>query len=64
MIENPLDGSMVLETLAERGQLEEFYEAVDSDNFAQARALLKEADVDEETIAWVLSEMENQDGDN
>ncbi len=64
MIESPLDGSMVLESLAERGLLEDFYEAVDSDNFSQAKNLLKEADLDDETIAWVLSEMENQDGDN
>jgi iron uptake system EfeUOB component EfeO/EfeM len=57
MDEQDFEGSLVLEKLAEIGKVDEFFEAVDSDDFAKAKALMRRAKVDEETIAAVLKEM-------
>lgn len=57
MNESILEGSMVLEKLAEHDLVDEFYEAVDADNFGKASALMKKAGVDLETINAVLKEM-------
>ena len=52
-----LEGSEVLEKLAEVGKVQEFYDAVDKDDFHAVEGLLEFANVDEDTIAWVLKEM-------
>jgi hypothetical protein len=57
MDENDFEGSAVLEKLAGIGAVDAFYEAVDSDDFAKARALMKKAGVDDETAALVLRQM-------
>jgi hypothetical protein len=57
MTDKDLEGSEVLERLAEAGLLDAFYEAVDSDDLGRAKALLKQAGVDATTIARVLREM-------
>ncbi|MBY0472577.1 hypothetical protein K2X30_15540 [bacterium] len=54
-----LEGSLVLEKLAEIGKVDAFYEAIDTDDFGKAQALMKRAGVDSETIAQVLKEMED-----
>ena len=58
-MEDPEDfeGTPVLEKLAEIGKVDEFYEAVDSDDFDRARSLMKLARIDSETIGIVLRKM-------
>ena len=57
MNENDFEGTLVLEKLARIGKVDEFFDAVDSDNFPMAKLLMKNANVDEETIAIVLKKM-------
>lgn len=52
-----LQGTAVLEKLAEIDKVEEFFEAVDSDDFRQAARLMRAAGVDEETISLVIKKM-------
>jgi hypothetical protein len=54
------EGTQVLEKLAEIGKVEEFLDAVDSDNFSRAKALMKRANIDLESIAIVLSQMSGE----
>lgn len=56
------EGSLVLEKLAIIDKIEDFFEAIDSDDFAQAKALMKLAGVDSQTIAEVLKKMSDADG--
>ena len=55
--EAEFEGTLVLEKLAEIGKLESFFTAVDSDDFGQAKALMKKANLDAKTIAMVLKKM-------
>lgn len=64
MNERDFEGTLVLEKLAEINQLETFFDAIDSDNFSKVRSLLKQADVDSETINIVLNKMANADGEH
>ena len=57
MKESDFEGTLVLEKLAGIDKLEEFLEAVDSDNFSMAKSLMRSANVDNETIAIVLKKM-------
>ncbi len=52
-----LQGTAVLEKLAEIDRVDEFFEAVDSDDFRQATRLMRAAGVDEETISMVIKKM-------
>ncbi len=52
-----LQGTAVLEKLAEIDRVDEFFEAVDSDDFRQATRLMRAAGVDEETISLVIKKM-------
>ena len=63
MDEDDFAGSLVLEKLAEIGKVEDFFAAVDSDDFAQAEALMKRAKIDSATRAIVLRKMADADGD-
>ena len=62
MNEESFEGSIVLEKLSEIDKLDEFYEAIDADDFDLARSLMKLADVDMETIQIVLKKMRDADG--
>jgi len=62
MHENDFEGTLVLEKLAEIDKLDEFFEAIDSDDFEKARQLLRKAGVDSETIQIVLKKMAEADG--
>jgi hypothetical protein len=62
MDESDFEGTLVLERLAEIGRVEEFFDAVDSDDFERATALMKRANVDAATIAVVVRKMEDADG--
>lgn len=61
MDENDFEGTLVLEKLAEIGQVDAFFEAIDSDDFGKAQSLMKKAKVDAETMALVLKKMKNAD---
>lgn len=58
-MEEELEGSLVLEKLAEIGSVDEFFEAIDADDFDAAKRLLKSAGVDARTIQQVLKMMQN-----
>ncbi len=60
MDETDFEGTLVLEKLAEIGKVDAFFEAIDSDDFVRAQALMKKANVDLETIEIVLKKMSNQ----
>lgn len=62
--ESNFEGTLVLEKLAEIGKVDEFYEAVDSDDFARATLLMKKAKIDNQTIATVLQKMRDADGEH
>lgn len=62
MEESDFEGTLVLEKLAEIGKVDAFFEAIDSDDFNQAKALMKRARIDHETIAMVLKKMNDADG--
>lgn len=58
MSEDTFEGSLVLEMLAEHGLLDDFYEAVDSDNIPRAIFLMRKAQIDEETIEITAQKMQ------
>lgn len=64
MEEKDFDGTLVLEKLAEIGERDSFFDAIDSDDFRKATALMKRAGIDEATIAVVLRKMEAADGEH
>ena len=62
MEEADFEGTLVLEKIAGINRLEEFFEALDSDDFGKARSLMKRAGVDADTISMVLKKMHEADG--
>ena len=62
MDEQDFEGTLVLEKLAEIDKVEEFFEAIDSDDLVTAKSLMKKAGVDAETVAMVLKKMQDADG--
>lgn len=64
MDENSFEGTLVLEKLAEIGKVDEFFEAVDADDFERAKLLMKKANIDVKTISIVLQKMNDADGDH
>lgn len=64
MDEADFEGTLVLEKLAEIDKLEEFFDAVDSDDVERASRLMKAARVDAATIAIVIRKMEEADGEH
>ena len=61
MDEIDFEGTLVLERLARIDKVDEFMDAVDSDDFKRAAALMKSASIDAETIALVLKKMADPD---
>lgn len=61
MDDKDFEGTLVLEKLSAIDLLEEFFEAVDSDNFAKASELMRRAGVDPKTITMVLNKMSDAD---
>lgn len=57
MDENDFEGTLVLEKLAEIGKVDLFFDAIDSDDFGKAKALMKRAGVDSETIEIVMKKV-------
>lgn len=64
MNETDFEGSLVLERLAEIGRVDYFFEAIDADDFDRARALMKKAGLDAETITTVLRKMSEASGEH
>jgi hypothetical protein len=64
MDRDDFEGTLVLEQLAEKGLLEEFWEAVDADDTDAARALMKRAAIERDVIAVVVQKMNAADGED
>lgn len=64
MDETDFEGTLVLEQLAAVGKVEDFFDAIDSDDVPRAVALMKTAKVDSATIATVIEKMESGDGEH
>ena len=63
MDESDFEGTLVLERLSSIGKLDDFLDAIDSDDFKRTEWLMKTAHVDAETIAIVLKKMSDADGE-
>ncbi len=59
MDESDFEGTLVLERLAEIGRVEDFFDAIDSDDIARATSLMKKAKINASTIATVVRKMED-----
>jgi hypothetical protein len=64
MDERDFEGTLVLERLAAIGRVEDFFDAIDSDDVQRAVSLMKKAKVDASTIAMVMKKMEDGDGEH
>ena len=64
MDETDFEGTLVLEQLAAIGKVEDFFDAVDSDDVQRATTLMKRANLDASTIAMVIRKMEESDGEH
>lgn len=64
MDEADFEGTLVLEQLAAIDKVEEFFDAIDSDDVPRATALMKRANIDAATIAMVIKKMEASDGEH
>jgi hypothetical protein len=64
MDEHDFEGTLVLEQLAAIGRVDEFFDAIDSDDLDRATALMKRAKVDARTIAAVVKKIEDADGEH
>lgn len=64
MDETDFEGTLVLEQLAEIGEVDEFFDAIDADDEARATQLMKRANVDAATIAIVIRKMREADGEH
>ena len=64
MDESDFEGTLVLEQLAAIGRVEDFFDAIDSDDFERATSLMKKASIDAATIAMVLKKMAAGDGEH
>ncbi len=64
MDESNFEGTLVLEKLATIGKVDDFFEAIDADDFEKAKALMRRAKVDSQSIAIVLKKMAEANGDH
>lgn len=62
MDEDDFEGTLVLEQLAELGMVDDFFEAIDSDDIEEAIKIMKKARVDATTIAIVVEKI--MEGEN
>lgn len=58
------EGTLVLEKMAEINKVDDFFAAIDSDDFEKVRSLLKRASIDQDTIAIVLKKMAEATGEH
>lgn len=64
MDDSDFEGTLVLEKLAEIDRVEDFFDAIDSDDVGRARSLMKRAGVSAGDIAIVLKKMADADGEH
>jgi len=64
MDETDFEGTIVLEQLASIGKVDDFFDAIDSDDVQRATALMKKANLDASTIKTVIRKMEQSDGEH
>ncbi|MEZ4750443.1 MAG: hypothetical protein R3B54_07390 [Bdellovibrionota bacterium] len=64
MDEADFEGSEVLEAMVSANLLDEFWEAIDADDFESVSSLMKQAGLDHKTIAVVLKKMAEADGEH
>ena len=64
MDESDFEGTLVLEQLAAIGKVDDFFDAIDSDDTQRATTLMKQAGLDAPTIATVIKKMEASDGEH
>jgi hypothetical protein len=64
MDERDFEGTLVLEQLAEIGRVEDFFDAVDSDDVQRAASLMRKANIDASTIAMVIKKIEDGDDEH
>jgi hypothetical protein len=64
MDEQDFEGTLVLEKLAAIDKVDDFFDAIDGDDFARAASLMKLARVDKETIEVVLKKMREATGEH
>src|SRR5262245_18390444 len=64
MEESEFEGTLVLEQLAAIGRVEDFFDAIDSDDVARATLLMKEAKVDAAIIALVVRKIKHGDAEH
>jgi hypothetical protein len=62
--ETDFEGTIVLEQLAAIGKVEDFFDAIDSDDVQRATALMKRANLDPSTIATVIRKIEEGDSEH
>ena len=58
------EGTLVLERLAAVGKVEDFFDAIDSDDVQRATTLMRLAGIDASTIATVIRKMEEGDAEH
>lgn len=64
MDDSSFEGTLVLEKLAAVGKVDEFFEAIDSDNFTQAKNLMRAVKIDPATIKMVLQKIAESDNEH
>jgi hypothetical protein len=64
MDDTDFEGTLVLEQLATIGEVESFFDAIDSDDIGRATMLMKRAKIEASTIATVIQKMEESDGEH
>lgn len=64
MDESDFEGTVVLEQLAAIGRVEDFFDAIDSDDIDRAISLMKKARIDATTIAVVVRKMNEASGEH
>jgi hypothetical protein len=58
------EGTLVLEKLAEINKVDEFFDAIDSDDVSKMKSLMKRAGIDSETVSLVLKKLIEADGEH
>jgi hypothetical protein len=64
MDEKDFEGTLVLEQLATIGKVEDFFDAIDSDDVQRATSLMRKAKIDASAIAIVVRKMQDADAEH
>ncbi len=64
MDETDFEGTLVLEQLAAIGRVEDFFDAIDSDDVERAASLMRKAGIEAATIAMVVRKIESGDAEH